>query len=102
MMWVGVVMHATFVFIISFFVLFAASKSEGLVKLFGTILGLLLFVVAVLHIVGALTAPMFGGKPFGMDMHGMHDHWMHHWDHGGQPDMGPPPNGPQPPAPGSH
>jgi hypothetical protein len=52
--------------------------------------------------VGIVTAPMFGGKPFGMDFHGMHDHWMHH---DGGPGMTPPPAGTpmQPaPTPGSH
>jgi hypothetical protein len=100
-MWIGIVLHATVILVVAFFVLFAAGKSEGLLKLFGTVLGLWIFVVAILAIAGPLSAPMFGGKPFGMDWHGMHDHWMHH---DGGPGMAPPGGAPTEPAPlpGSH
>jgi hypothetical protein len=102
MMWMGLIHHATAALIVAFFVLFAAGKSEGLVKLLGTVLGLWILVLTIVGVVGIVTAPMFGGKPFGMDFHGMHDHWMHH---DGGPGMTPPPAGtPMQPAPmpGSH
>ncbi|MGD0144468.1 MAG: hypothetical protein ABSC92_15050 [Rhizomicrobium sp.] len=90
-MWMGLIHHATIALIIAFFILFAASKAEGLVKALGTVLGLWVLALTILMVVGAVTAPMFGGKPFGMDWHGMHDHWMHHdGDHGGM-GMAPPP-----------
>lgn len=97
-MWFHVIHHVVIVLIVAFFVLFAASKADGLVKLLGTIIGLVLLAVAVLHIVIAAWA-MSGGKPFGMDMHGMHGGpggWMHHgWMHH---DGGPPPGAPATPA----
>jgi hypothetical protein len=101
MMWMGMILHATIALIIAFFVLFAASKAEGLVKLLGTVLGLWVLVVTIVMIAGAVTAPMFGGKPFGIDMHAMHDRWMHHdGDRDGGPGMMPPPGGaPMQPAP---
>ena len=95
-MWMGLIHHATIALIIAFFVLFAASKAEGLVKLLGTVLGLWVLVLTIVMVAGAVTAPMFGGKPFGMDWHGMHDHWMHH---DGGPGMTPPPGAPMQPAP---
>ena len=74
-----VVMHVTLLLIVAYFLLFSASKAEGLVKLLGTILGVWLMVVAAFVIIGWVTMPMFGGRPFGMDMHAMHGNgnWMH-------------------------
>ena len=88
MMWMGMIHHATIALIVAFFVLFVASKAEGLVKLLGTMLGLWILVLTIVMVAGAVTAPMFGGKPFGMDMHAMHDRWMHR---DGGPGMMPPP-----------
>ena len=72
--------HVTVLLITAFFVLFSASKAEGLVKLLGTVLGLWLFLVSVLIVVACVTAPMFGGKPFGMDMMAAHGGWMRHYE----------------------
>ena len=72
-----VVAHITIVLIVAFFVLFTASRADGFVKLLGTILGAWLVLIAVVIVVGHVTAPMFGGKPFGMDMDAMHGGWMH-------------------------
>jgi hypothetical protein len=72
-----VVAHITILLIVAFFILFAASRADGFVKLLGTVLGAWLVLVAVVMIAGCVTAPMFGGKPFGMDMHAMHGGWMH-------------------------
>ena len=83
-----VVAHITLLLILAFFVLFAAGKAEGLVKVLGTILGAWLILVAAVVIVAVVTRPMFGGKPFGLDgMHAWHDGWQHHgWMHPeGQP-----------------
>ena len=50
--------HATIIAIIGFFVLFAASKASGLVKLIGNVLGIWLFVLTALAIVAAV---LWGG-----------------------------------------
>ena len=61
--------HATIIAIVGFFVLFAASKAEGLLKLIGNVLGIWLFVLAVLAIAAGL---LWGGHGYGMmgDHHG--------------------------------
>jgi hypothetical protein len=82
-MMIHLVAHVALLLILAFFILFAASKAEGFVKLLGTVLGYGLLLVAVVAIAACVTRPMFGGKPFGMDMHGS---WMHHgWTHPDQP-----------------
>ncbi len=84
---------ATVIATIGFFVLFAASKAEGLLKAFGTVLGLWVLLLTGIIVVGGITASMFGGRPFGMQM--MDDQkgpWMHRgWMHDGWGHMGPPP-----------
>ncbi|HKD21515.1 MAG TPA: hypothetical protein VKB71_05855 [Rhizomicrobium sp.] len=70
------ILHVTVLLIVAFFVLFAASKADGIVRLFGNILGLWLVLVAVLHIVGFFVPGALGMK--GMHEGMMHDHWMHH------------------------
>ncbi|MBU6297119.1 MAG: hypothetical protein KGJ79_12760 [Alphaproteobacteria bacterium] len=64
--WFGAVHHVIVLALMAFFVLFAASKAEGFVKVLGQVLGYLLLIAALLWIVGCATAPMFGGHPFGM------------------------------------
>lgn len=68
MMLVGVVLHLTLFLTLAFFVLFAAQKADGLVKLLGNVVGVWLLILAVVVIVGCVTAPMFGGRPFGLPM----------------------------------
>lgn len=70
MMLVGVVLHVTLFLVLAFFVLFAAQKAEGLVKLLGNVVGVWLLILALLVIAACVTAPMFGGRPFGMPMGG--------------------------------
>lgn len=91
------VAHITGLLVLAFFVLFAAGKAEGFVRLLGTILGWWLVILAVLLIVACVTRPMFGGKPFDMDIQGMHG-WIHH--DGTQPDQQP--AQPAPPKPRGH
>ena len=69
---VGAVFHATAILVLAFFVLFAASKAEGLVKTLGNLLGGWLVILAVLAIVSAAIAPM---HPLGMDFGRMHHGW---------------------------
>ncbi|MBI3440190.1 MAG: hypothetical protein HY054_16320 [Proteobacteria bacterium] len=63
---VGMILHLTLILVLSFFVLFAAQKATGLVKLLGNVVGVWLLVLAILIIVAHATAPMFGGRIFGM------------------------------------
>jgi len=84
----GGLLHATAVLIIGFFVLFAASKSQGLLKLIGNLLGVWLFILAVL----AVIAPVLMGGP-GAGVMGPHHPWMHGgWGPGGSPPAAAPAN----------
>lgn len=67
--------------ILSFFVLFAASKAEGLVSLFGNILGVLLLLIGILAIVCIVWMHLQGDKA-----HEWMDR-MHHGAWGGPPGM---------------
>ena len=85
---IGAVLHATVLAIVGYALLWTAAKVEGVVALIGRVLGLWVFLLAILSVVAVATMPMFGGKPFGMEM--MHDGdrgpgWMHHWDRGPGP-----------------
>jgi len=85
----GAIHHVLVVAVVAFFVLFAAGKSAGFVKILGNVLGYLLLIFAVLLIVCAAFAPTFdGGNGWG----GMHAgmNWGYHM-------QGPPPAKPAPP-----
>ena len=71
------VVHVTLLLIVAFFILFAASRADGLLKLFGSVLGVWVVIVAVLHIVAFCMPGMMGMK--GMHEGMMHGQWMHHW-----------------------
>lgn len=58
----GAILHATALAVLGFFVLFAAGKAGGIVKLVGTVLGWWLWILAVLAIVCALVCPGMGDK----------------------------------------
>ncbi len=91
---VGAVMHATVLGIVAFFLLFAASKAEGLVALLGRLLGYWVLLVAILSLVCGIYGGVTGKPGDVPGMGWMHEHgpgWMHHW--------GPPPGGPTPPPP---
>ena len=96
------IMHIAMLLIVAFFIFFAAQKADGLVSLFGNVLGALLVLGALFHIVG-LFVPGLGMK---MGMHDdgmMRGHWMHHEDAQPatpmQPDAAPAPAKPAAPAP---
>ncbi|MBL6854427.1 MAG: hypothetical protein ISS15_16590 [Alphaproteobacteria bacterium] len=88
---VGAVLHGTILAVIGYALLFSATRTAGITALIGRLLGIWLFILAILGIVAAVTAPMFGGKPFGIDMGPP----MHHWDLPG--DHAPPPSHTPPP-----
>ncbi len=74
--------HAIVLALVAFFVLFAAGRADGFVKMLGNVLGYLLLILAVLCIVCAVMAPMFGGHPFGLSiMEHMHPGMGPGWDH---------------------
>lgn len=66
MMIAGVLLHVTLLAVLAFFVLYAAQKAQGLVRLLGNVVGVWLLLLVVLAIAAAVTAPMFGGRPFGL------------------------------------
>jgi hypothetical protein len=73
------IMHVTVLLIVAFFILFAASKADGMVGLFGKVLGVWIVLVAILHIVAFFAPGVMGMKPGAMPGGMMHGHWMHHW-----------------------
>ncbi len=87
---------ATVLLIVAYFILVAAQRSIGFVSGLGTLLAIWLIVIAGVVVAGAVTAPMFGGKPFGLDMPGPHERWMHP---DGQELPAPPPSAPTQPEP---
>lgn len=72
----GALLHVTLLAVVAFFVLFAAQKAQSLVKLLGNVVGVWLLALAALAIVATATAPMFGGRPFGVPMGGHMGHMM--------------------------
>jgi hypothetical protein len=69
----GMILHALAVAVIGFFVLFAAERASGIVKLVGTLLGWLLWLLAIACIVCAFICPNMGDKGAGwMDKMGIH------------------------------
>ena len=65
----------TILVVVGYFVLANSATAEGTVRTFGKYLAIWVFILAALIFVGAATAPMFGGQPFGMRGHmmgGMH------------------------------
>ena len=88
--------HVTILLILAFFILFAASKADGFVRLLGYVLGAWLVIAAVLH-VAAPFVPGMSGMHEGM----MHGRWMQHWGNGepqALPTQVPPPAQPATPA----
>ena len=76
------VLHTLVVAVLAFFVLFAASKADGFVRLLGTILGWILLIAAVLGLVVGIIHVVTGKPMMGGDHHWM---MMMHEDHGAQP-----------------
>ena len=86
---------ATLLLIVAYFIFVAGQRSMGFVSAFGTLLGIWLIIIAGVIVAGAVTMPMFGGKPFGLDFPWHHGHGMHP----GEPDEAPPPGEPAPAPP---
>jgi hypothetical protein len=94
------VIHLLACLTVAFFILFAASKADGLVKLFGNILGIIFILIGI---AGVVFGVMHHGDHDGMmgeRMHGWGPPWMMH---GGQepaqPNAAPAPATPATPAP---
>lgn len=56
----GALLHATACAVVGFFVLFAATRTAGLLKTLGNILGAWLFILAIVALVGGILAPRMG------------------------------------------
>ena len=83
------VAHITGLLVIAFFVFFAASKADGLIKLFGMLMGAWLVIIAVLMVVAGV-----------MHAGGWHGGWMHHdWMHSDQMQTAPAQPAPAQPSP---
>ncbi|MDE2466315.1 MAG: hypothetical protein KGO02_21770 [Alphaproteobacteria bacterium] len=84
MFWIfGAVLHATAFAVVGFFVWFAASRTEGVLRLLGALLGAWLYLLVVLAIVAAVAVPWSGGKFLGMTVPGPAGPvWMHRWGAG--------------------
>jgi hypothetical protein len=68
----GLIIHAVVAAIaflsIAYLVYATAQKSEGTLKSVGVILAAVLAALGVLVLIGHLSAPMTGGRPFGLDL----------------------------------
>src|SRR5215472_3206759 len=84
---IAAVLHTLIVAVLAFFVLFAASKADGFVRLLGNVLGWILLIAALLGLVFGIVHVMTGKGPM---MEGG-PHWMMHWEHGGPPPSATPP-----------
>lgn len=74
----AILIPTTILVVIGYFVLLTSAKSETPLKTFGRYLAIWIFALAAVLVIGIATAPMFGGRPFGMGgmmrgtgMHGM-------------------------------
>ncbi|MDE2135149.1 MAG: hypothetical protein KGJ49_11195 [Alphaproteobacteria bacterium] len=95
----GAIHHVLLVAVFAFFVLFAASKADGFVKILGNVLGYLLLIAAVLMILCAAIGPMFGGRTMGF-IGTMHPGWGYHMMQSAPPAQPATPAQPAKPAPG--
>ncbi|MBI1210555.1 MAG: hypothetical protein GC190_03760 [Alphaproteobacteria bacterium] len=59
---------ATALLIGAFLILAVAERSLGFANIFGKLLAFWLALIAFAAVAGAVTAPQFGGKPFGLDL----------------------------------
>jgi hypothetical protein len=92
----GAVLHTLVVAVLAFFVLFAAIKADGFVKLLGTLLGWILLLGAVLGLAAGLYGAATGHHPDWME-HG-HDMMMKWHDEGREGGGGVPAPTTPPPA----
>jgi len=69
---IGLIIHVlifALAFLTAAYLVYAtAQKSEGLLKSIGAILAAVLAALGALVLIGHLSAPMTGGRPFGIDM----------------------------------
>ena len=96
---IAAVLHTLIIAVLAFFVLFAASKADGFVRLLGNVLGWILLIAALLGLVFGIYHVMTGKGPM---MEGGGPHWMMHWERGEHGMMAPgaePPGAMQQPAP---
>ena len=68
-----VLLQATVLAVIGFFVLFAASRSQGLLKHFGNVLGCWILAITLVALLAFAAAPLFGVRPYSVGM--IHNGW---------------------------
>jgi len=79
---IAAVLHTLVIAVLAFFVLFAASKADGFVRLLGNVLGWILLIAAVLGLAVGIVH-VVSGKPMMDDG----QRWMMHFDRGQPPMM---------------
>lgn len=68
----GVLLLATMLVVAGYIVLCYSTQAQGQLQTFGKYLSYWVFLLAAVVIIGSLSAPYFGGRPFGMRMMGEH------------------------------
>jgi hypothetical protein len=91
---VHAVIHLLACLTVAFFILFAAGKADGLVKLFGNVLGIVFILIGIAGVVLGVMHHGDHDKMMGDRMHGWDAPWMH-----GQPPPSAAPANPATPAP---
>ena len=70
-------MQATALAVVGYFILFAASRSQGLLKHLGNILGAWLMAIALIVLLASAFSPLLPGRVGGYGMMGGRPGWMH-------------------------
>lgn len=70
----GILLHAIALAIVAFFILFAASKSDGFVRFLGNLLGWILLLGALVILAGVVYGAATGQRPPWIDR--FHERWM--------------------------
>lgn len=78
MLFIAILLPITLLVVLGYFVLLSSANAAGRVQTFGKYLSIWIFALAALVVIGIATAPVFGGRPYGMDMMrgGMHGMMM--------------------------
>jgi len=70
----GILLHAIALAIVAFFILFAASKSDGFVRVLGNLLGWILLLGALVILAAVVYGAATGQRPPWIDR--FHERWM--------------------------
>lgn len=67
-MTLAILFPVTAIVVAGYVVLYFSTQAQGRVQTFGKVLSYWVFFLAAVLLVGGLSAPFFGGRPFGMHM----------------------------------